>query len=199
MSTAPTRQVRLGSPEVRFEHLPDGTIHIRPTGTLPPYPARITARLEHWAAHAPDRVFLARRDRGGDWRRVTYAEAFATVRRIGQALLDRSLSPERPVAILSGNAIEHALLGLAAMHVGVPYAPISPAYSLVSKDYLKLAAIIKTLRPGLVFAEHGTEFSAAVAAAVPAGTELVVADAIPNHRRRHAVRPTRRDRAQSRG
>ena len=182
MTAAPTRPVRLGSPDVRFEHLPDGTIHIRPSGTLPPYPARITARLEHWAAHAPDRVFLARRARGGDWRRVTYAEAFAAVRGIGQALLDRGLSPERPVAILSGNGIEHALLGLAAMHVGVPYAPISPAYSLVSRDYLKLLAIIKLLRPGLVFAESGTAFAAAVAATVPAGTELVVAETLPNDR-----------------
>ena len=120
--------------------------------------------------------------RGGDWRRVTYAEALAAVRGIGQALLDRGLSPERPVAILSGNGIEHALLGLAAMHVGVPYAPISPAYSLVSKDYLKLLAIIKLLRPGLVFAESGTAFAAAVAATVPAGTELVVADGLPNDR-----------------
>ena len=182
MTAAPTRPVRLGSPNVRFEHLPDGTIHVRPSATLPPYPARLTARLEHWAAHAPDRLFLARRVRGGDWRRVTYAEALAAVRGLGQALLDRGLSAERPVAILSGNGIEHALLGLAAMHVGVPYAPISPAYSLVSKDYLKLLAIINLLRPGLVFAESGTAFAAAVAATVPAGTELVVADALPNDR-----------------
>ncbi len=182
MTAAPTRPVRLGSPDVRFEHLPDRTIHVRPSGTLPAYPARITARLEHWAAQAPDRTFLARRERGGDWQRVSYADALAAVRAIGQALLDRGPSAERPVAILSGNGIEHALLGLAAMHVGVPYAPISPAYSLISKDYLKLSAIIKVLRPGLVFAESGTAFAAAVAATVPAGIELAVASAAPNDR-----------------
>ena len=180
--TTPLRPVRLGSPAVRFEHLPDGTIHVRPTGTLPPYPPRITIHLEHWAAHTPDRVFLARRARGGDWRRVSYAEALAAVRAIGQALLDRGLSPERPVAILSGNGIEHALLGLAAMHVGVPFAPISPAYSLISKDFLKLVAIARLLRPGLVFCDRGQAFAAAVAAAIPGDAELVCVEDMPNGR-----------------
>jgi feruloyl-CoA synthase len=170
---APLRPVRLGSPDVAFTTRPDGSIDIRPRQTLPPYPARLTERLEHWAATAPDRTFLARRDAGGAWRRVSYAETLDAVRRIGQALLDRGLSAERPVAILSGNSIEHALLGLAALHVGVPYAPISPAYSLISRDYAKLLAIMDVLRPGLVFADDAGAFAAAIAAAVPAGTEVV--------------------------
>jgi len=177
--SAPLRPVRLGSPDVTFEYRSDGTIHVRPTGTLPPYPRRLTDRLAHWATHTPDRLFIARRENGGDWRRVTYAEAFDSVRRIGQALLDRGLSPERPVAILSGNGIEHALLGLGAMHVGIPYAPISPAYSLVSKDYGKLVAIMGLLRPGLVFAEDGADFAQAIVATVAEGNEIVVADGLP--------------------
>ncbi len=167
------RKVRLGSPEVTFETLPDGTVMVRPRGTLPPYPARITERLEHWARVAPERVFLARRDAAGDWRRVTYGETMADVLRLGQALLDRGLSAERPLAILSGNGIEHALLGLAAMHVGVPYAPISPAYSIVSKDYLKLRQIVEVLRPGLVFADSAAQFAAAIAATLPPEVEAV--------------------------
>jgi feruloyl-CoA synthase len=170
---APLRPVRLGSPDVVFTTRPDGSIDIRPRQTLPPYPARLTERLEHWAATAPDRTFLARRDAGGAWRRVSYAATLDAVRRIGQALLDRGLSAERPVAILSGNSIEHALLGLAALHVGVPYAPISPAYSLISRDYAKLLAIMDVLRPGLVFADDAGAFAAAIATAVPAGTEVV--------------------------
>jgi feruloyl-CoA synthase len=170
---APLRPVRLGSPDVAFTTRPDGSIDIRPRQTLPPYPARLTERLEHWAATAPDRTFLARRDAGGAWRRVSYAATLDAVRRIGQALLDRGLSAERPVAILSGNSIEHALLGLAALHVGVPYAPISPAYSLISRDYAKLLAIMDVLRPGLVFADDAGAFAAAIATAVPAGTEVV--------------------------
>ena len=87
--------------------------------------------------------------------------------------LERELSPERPIAILSGNDIEHALLGLAAMHVGVPYAPISVPYSLVSRDFKKLKAIIEILTPGLVFAADGTAFAPAIAATVPQDVEVV--------------------------
>jgi feruloyl-CoA synthase len=179
---APTRPVRLGSPSVRFEYEPNGVIRARPTGTLSPYPRRLTERLEHWAAVAPERTFLARRVQGGEWRRVSYAEALAAVRSIGQALLDRGLSAERPVVILSGNGIEHALLGLAATHVGIPYAPVSPAYSLLSRDYLKLSHIINLLRPGLVFVDDAVAFRAAIAATVPPDAELVVAGAMPNDR-----------------
>ena len=147
---------------------------MRSPRTLEPYPDSLTERLGHWAAVAPDRVFLAQRDRAGAWRTLTYAAAFAAVRAIAAALLNRNLSPERPIAILSGNDIEHALLGLAAMHVGIPYAPISVPYSLVSQDFVKLRSIIEILTPGLVFAASGTAFARAIAATVPADIEVVV-------------------------
>ncbi len=102
-------------------------------------------------------------------------DALEAVRAIAAALLERDLSPERPIAILSGNDIEHALLGLAAMHVGIPYAPISVPYSLLSQDFGKLKAIIDILTPGLVFAANGTAFARAIAAAVPPGVEIVIA------------------------
>lgn len=108
---------------------------------------------------------------------LSYGEAFARVRALGQALLERGLSGERPVAILSENDIEHALLALAAMHVGVPYSPVSPAYSLVSRDYGKLRSIIDLLQPGLVFIADGTTYAKAIAAAVPRETEIVVTGA----------------------
>ena len=85
------------------------------------------------------------------------------MRAIAAALLTRDLSPERPIAILSGNDIEHALIGLAAMHVGIPYAPISVPYSLMSQDFSKLRSIIDILTPGLVFAANGAAFSRAIA------------------------------------
>ncbi len=96
---------------------------------------------------------------------------------IGQGLIDRGLSAERPVAILSGNDLEHALLALAAMHVGVPYAPISPAYSVISTDHAKLRFILQLLTPGLVFAAHGERYGTAIAAAVAPEAELVVTEA----------------------
>ena len=147
---------------------------MRSPHALQPYPRKITERLAYWADVAPDRIFLAQRDGAGEWRSLSYAAAFASVRAIASALLERDLSPDRPIAILSGNDLEHALLGLAAMHVGIPYAPISVPYSLVSQDFKKLKAIIEILTPGLVFAANGSAFARAIAATVPPDVEVVV-------------------------
>ena len=176
------REVRLGPFDLELEHRPDGTIRARSPHSLGNYPSRLTERLERWAEHAPARTFLAKRGPDGAWRRLTYAETLESVRRIGQALLERGLSAERPLAILSGNDLEHALLALAAQHVGIPYAPISPAYSLVSNDFRKLHQIMELLRPGLVFAASGTAYEAAIEAAVAPTTEIAVAADPPTGR-----------------
>src|SRR5664280_3807741 len=126
------------------------------------------------AKAAPERVFLGQRDAQGRWRTLSYAQVLALTKRIGAALLRRGLSPERPIAVISGNDIEHALLALAAMGVGIPYAPISAAYSLLSTDFGKLRAIVGLLTPGLVLANDGGAFTRAIAAAVPGDVELVV-------------------------
>jgi feruloyl-CoA synthase len=169
-----TRPVRLGPRDVEIDRRPDGTIHLRSPHALAPYPAKLTERLEHWAAAAPERTFLAQRRTDGDWRRISYTETLAQVRRLGEALLERDLSPQRPVVILSGNDIEHALLGLAANYVGIPYAPVSPAYALLSSDFNKLGYIIDLLTPGLIFVADGDPFRRAIEAVVPAGVEIVV-------------------------
>jgi feruloyl-CoA synthase len=171
---APVRPVRLGPRDVVVDRQPDGTIHLTSPHPLPPYPAKLTERLEHWAAAAPERIFLAQRDATGGWRTVTYAQALDQVRRIGAALLTHDLSPQRPIAILSGNDIEHALLGLAAMYVGVPYAPISPAYALISQDFGKLRSIFDLLTPGLVFAADGAAYRRAIETVVPSDVDVVV-------------------------
>ncbi|HKP16714.1 MAG TPA: feruloyl-CoA synthase [Gemmatimonadaceae bacterium] len=155
----------------------DGVVYVRSAHALGPYAPKLTERLEHWAAHAPDRTFLAERDGKGAWRRLTYAEALARVRRIAQGLLDRGLSPERPIAILSGNGIEHALLALAAMYVGIPYAPIAPAYSLIAREYGTLRYLVESLRPSLVFAADGKAFANALRAVVH-DTEVVVCEPV---------------------
>ncbi len=148
---------------------------MRSAEALGDIPASLTSRLMHWAERVPERTFLAERDADGGWRRITYGEACEAVLRIAASLLTRDLSTERPILILSGNSIRHALLGLAAMHVGIPYAPISTAYSLVSTDYGKLRHIVAKLTPGLVFAEDFGAYARAMAAAVPAGIEIVAA------------------------
>ncbi len=181
--SAAIREARLGPFDLTLERRADGTLHARSPHALGAYPARLTARLEHWATQAPTRSFLAQRDATGAWRRLTYAETLRQVRRLGQALLARGLSAERPLVILSGNDLEHALLALAAQHVGIPYAPLSPAYSLASQDFGKLRTVIGLLRPGLVFAASGDSFAAAIAAAVPRATELAVtAEPLPEPR-----------------
>ncbi len=169
-----TRSVKLGRPAMAFSHRSDGSILVTSPETVGPYPARLTERLEHWARMTPDRVFMAQRGADDAWRRITYAETLATVRAIGQALLDRKLSPERPVVILSGNDIEHALLGLACLHVGVPYAPISVPYSTVSTDFERLRHILAQLQPGLVFAADGALFGRAIAAVVSPECEIIL-------------------------
>ena len=173
-SAAPLRPVRLGPAAATLDRRADGTILITSPHPLGAYPDKLTQRLEHWATAAPDRVFFAQRTAAGPWRTLSYSQALAQVRGIAQALLDRKLSAERPIAILSGNDIEHALLGLAAMFAGVPYGPISVPYSLMSSDFGKLKSIIKDLTPGLVFVADGKPFARAIDAAVPLDAEIVV-------------------------
>jgi feruloyl-CoA synthase len=160
----PVRDVRLGPLGVALDKRADGSIIVRSTRQLGNYPDRLTTHLEYWAAAAPDRTFLAQRDRSGSWRHVTYAQALDGVRSVASSLIDLDLSRERPIIVLSGNDVEHAVLALAAMHVGIPYAPVSPAYSLISSDFSKLRTIVAQLRPGLVFVSDADKFGAAIAA-----------------------------------
>jgi feruloyl-CoA synthase len=124
---------------------------------------------------APDRIFMAERAGGRGWRELSYAELLAASRHIASALLMRGLSTERPVVILSGNAIDHALIAFGALYAGIPFCPVSPAYSLVSRDYGKLAYLMKLLTPGLVFADDAEKFAGALAANVPEDTEIAAA------------------------
>ena len=172
---APLRPVRLAAADCLLDRRADGTILVRSPHKLDDYPRKITERLVHWAAAAPDRVYLAQRNASGEWRTLSYAQTLVQVRGLAQALVERNVSTERPIAILSGNDIEHALLALAAMHVGIPYSPISVPYSLMSSDFGKLKSIIEVLTPGLVFACDGKPFARAIEAAVPPGIEIAVA------------------------
>ena len=158
-----------GSLTAHFETRADGSQIVRSTEPLQPYATRLTDRLLHWAETTPEQTLVAKRVDKGDWRRVTYAEALTSARSIAQSLLDHGLSAERPLVILSDNDIEHLLLGLGAMLAGVPYAPISAAYSLLSQDHGKLRHIVGVLTPGMVFAADGHAFSKAIDAAFEHG------------------------------
>ncbi len=179
MSAGPARaRVRAarvgGCVEALVETHADGSQRLRSTEPLQPYPARLTDRLAQFAAEAPDRVFVARRGADGAWVTITYAQMLDRVRRVGQALATRDLSAERPIVILSGNDLEHLTLNLAAQWVGVPFAPVSPAYSTLSQDFGKLRHILATLTPGLVFASDGMPYARAVHACTGTDVELVL-------------------------
>lgn len=173
------RAMRFGIGSAVLEHLDGGQINLHSEPALQPYPHRLSDRLLRWAQETPEHTYLAKRGPDGQWQRLSYAQALQSARAIGQALLDRGLSAERPLVILSENDLEHGQLMLAALLVGVPIAPVSTAYSLISQDHEKLRHVIRLLTPGLVFAASGERYAKAIAAAVPADVELVVTDAPP--------------------
>jgi len=160
----PLRAISFGDPAVTIDRRDNGTIYLRPKLALGDYPVRLTDRLHHWAKAEPNRIFMAERDASGGWRQITYEQWLGYIRHIASALLARGLSAERPIVILSGNSIDHALVALAALYAGISFCPVSPAYSLISKDYGKLAYLMKLLTPGLVFADDAGKFADALAA-----------------------------------
>lgn len=172
--TVKTRPAAYHAPLVDIERRADGSTIVTARTPVGAHPRRLTERLEHWAAVAPDRVFLGQRTPAGTWRTVTYGQALQRVRSVAQYLLHRGLSPDRPVAILSGSDIEHAVLALACMHIGVPYAALSVSYSTMSADHAKLRFIFEKLTPGFVFAADGAQFAKAIAAVVQPDATLLV-------------------------
>ncbi len=146
-------------PLVTVEDLGGGCLIVRSPVRLEPYPQNLLHYLAHWAEIEPERAFLAERDAVDCWRTVCYAETLERVRCIAQALLDRRLDAGHAVMILSDNSIESALLQLAAMYVGVPAVPVSPAYSLMSKDFSKLRYVVDLIQPALIFVSNGKAFA----------------------------------------
>jgi feruloyl-CoA synthase len=153
----------LAPPRVTREDLPGGGFVLRHPEPLQPYTRCIGAWLEHWAAMTPEAPFLAERTAAQTWRRLTYAQTRHQVGRIAQALLDLDLPPGRPTVVLSDNAIDHALLALASMHVGRPTCAVSSAYCRLTKDYSKVRAVLDALRPALVYAAEPGVYGPALA------------------------------------
>ncbi|WFU40657.1 feruloyl-CoA synthase [Bradyrhizobium sp. CB82] len=167
------------TPKTTAEHRADGSILLRS-----PEPLREAVRcigdwLEQWARQTPDRIFLAERgEADAPWTTITYTQALRQVRALASWILAEGLSTERPLVILSDNSIDHALLALAAQHVGVPSAAISPAYSLMSRDFDKLRSMIGLLQPGAIYVSDIKPFAAALAAIRPLHqAEIVSANA----------------------
>ncbi len=174
LALPPTFPNLFAPPGVVVEKLASGGWQLDSPQVLAAYPPCLSALLERWAAQAPDRVFLAERDPAGGFHESTYHETLTAVRALAQALLARGLSATRPLLLLSGNSIDHALLQLAAMHVGIPAVPVSAAYSLLSEDHSQLRYIVELVNPGLVYAQDGNVFARGLAVASAAGAQLLV-------------------------
>ena len=178
MSAPQFRPLRFGVTRVTLRDGAPGTHYLKADQDLQAFPDRLTDRLQHWAHIKPTQTLFARRVKLadgslGDWRHVTYAEAWHTARNIAQGLLNRGLNAERPVVILSENSLEHALLALGCLVAGVPFVPTSPPYSLISQDYDKLKHVLRTVTPGLVFASDA-RYAKAIAATVSSDLEIVM-------------------------
>ncbi len=150
------------SMSLHCETRPDGSVVIRQMAGLTDWPRCITERFMHWAAVAPDRIWMAERGAGGGWVSVTYGLGAQMIRSIGSALLAQGLSVDRPLLILSGNSLSHAVMALGAQHVGIPSAALSPAYALSGEDRVKLSQVVAQLTPGMVFADHAARFLPAI-------------------------------------
>ncbi len=153
---------RFWSPEFTYDRREDGTVYMRHVEDLQDHAPLLADYLDKWADAAPDRTWIARRGGDGNWIKVSYGEARNRAREVGAALLGMGLGPDRPLLILSENSLEHAVLGIACAYVGIPYAPISPAYSLVSKGAEKARGIVDLLNPGAIFADDGEIFAEAL-------------------------------------
>ena len=163
------------TPAIVADRRADGSILLKSTAPLQPAARCVGDWLEHWARQTPDKIFLGdRASADAPWSTVTYSDALKQVRSVAAWILAQGLSAERPLVILSDNSVEHALFALAAQHVGVPSAAISPAYSLMSKDFDKLRSMVSLLEPGAIYVSAMQPFAAALAAIQPLHSATIV-------------------------
>jgi feruloyl-CoA synthase len=181
VSKAPFKRIDWLVRDIDVTSRSDGSMIMRSRVPLKPYERHVPALLRRWATQDPDRPWLAqRRGPQRDWRKITYGQAQSTVDAVTQALLSLPGDPTRPVAILSGNSIEHGLMTLAAMQARRPAAPVSPAYSLVSQDHVKLRYIFDLIDPGVVMVQDGPSFERALASLDLSGRTLVYVERAPS-------------------
>ena len=165
MTPTPHEADLLAPPRAVRTELGGGAFVLRSPEPLQPYARCIGEWLEQWARETPAATALAERSSSGEWRRLSYAEVRRSIGAIAQALLDLKLPPGAPVVVLSDNAVDHALLMLATMHVGRPVCTVSSAYSRLTKDHTKITAILTALGPALLYASDAAVYGPAIQAA----------------------------------
>ena len=160
-------------PRISRKDRPDGAIELRSQTPLPSLVPHVGHWLAHWARQRGSRTFLAERGDRGQWHAVSYAEAERRSAAISAWLLARGGAGGRPIAIIAENGIDHALLMLGAMQVGVAIAPISTAYARVSRDFARLRDILALLRPALVFVDDPRHYEQAFSVIRESGASVI--------------------------
>jgi len=154
LKSTPFLNIPILQSEIVREDKENGVIYFRSKAKLNPHPKRISDRLVKWAKETPNNTFLGQRDpKTDEWRRLNYGDAYTNAKAIGQYLLNKGVSSERPVVILSSNSIEQGVVILASLHIGITFSPISAAYSTKSTDFAKLKHCVNLLTPGLIFVQ----------------------------------------------
>ncbi|HXC54934.1 MAG TPA: AMP-binding protein, partial [Rhizomicrobium sp.] len=183
----PFRPLPQKPPSIEVRRKPDGTVYIDSNHKLGGMHRSIAHLFADRAAKHPERNFIGERiplegGKTGDWRFITYGEAYARAQAIAQALLSRGMNAQTPLMILSGNSIVHATMTLGALIAGVPVAPVSVAYSLMSGDHSKLKHVFGVASPKMIFAEQGPLYARALAALPLDGVEIVTVTPIADRR-----------------
>ncbi|WP_080059507.1 feruloyl-CoA synthase [Spirosoma aerolatum] len=179
--TSPYKTIEFGPTTTRKQVDADGCIRLELEQPLGAYPAKPGEKLLYWATHRSEGTFLARRGADGEWIRLSYRSTLEQVKSIAQYLLNLAIGPDESIVILSENSLEHALLALAAMHIGVPYSPISPQYSLLSTDLGRLKHCLQVMTPKVVFVQNHTAYARAIALAKSLFPEVLIITATPGN------------------
>jgi feruloyl-CoA synthase len=174
---APFRPLPFKAPDIATRYGADGVIYLSSRTPLGTAPQSMPHLLEERAAQHPDRVWLRQRPPGGGaWRDITYGDGARITRSLAQGLLELGLGPDRPLMILSGNSIEHALIAMAAQRIGAPATPVSMAYSLASSDHSKLKHCVAAVKPGAIFVQTYAPFAKALSNIAVEGATIISAD-----------------------
>jgi feruloyl-CoA synthase len=178
VSKVPFKALPMKGPDVSVERRDDGSVLIRSNHAPGDGPRSIAHLLQEKAQAHPDRPWMKQREPGhGPWRTVTYGEALHQAEAIAQWLLDAGLTADDSVMVLSSNSIEHALIMVGCYTAGIPVAPISPAYSLISTDHAKLKHCVEVVKPRVIFAQSGELFARAFETLKGLGRDMVLVTA----------------------
>jgi feruloyl-CoA synthase len=172
------KNTQFGPTKTSKKQLENAIVHFKNEQLLADFPTKITDKLVHWAKVKPNHTFIGRRNpTTRDWHKLSYAETLEKVKSIAQYLLNLEFTPNETVVILSENSLEHALLALASVHIGITYTSISPPYSLVSNDFGKLKHCLELMTPKVIFAQSGKVYQKAIEFAKTLFPETIVVTA----------------------